>query len=184
MNARIVFIDESGFMMAPLVRRTWAPRGVTPVLYQRTRSHRKVSVIAALTLPPCYQRVGLYFSLHTDANVTAHRVLLFLRRLMRQIQKPLLIVWDRLNTHRAVTVNRWLERHPNVHIEYLPPYAPELNPVEHLWGYLKGNPLANWAPKEISELSYATRYHAGRLCGRGKLLRSFLYATPLFSRPP
>lgn len=171
-------------MMAPLVRRTWAPRGVTPVLYQRTRSHRKVSVIAALTLPPRYQRVGLYFSLHTDANITAHRVVLFLRRLTRQIQKPLLIVWDRLNTHRAVTVNRWLERHPSVHIEYLPPYAPELNPVEPLWGYLKGNPLANWAPKEISELSLATRYHAGRLRGRGKLLRSFLYATPLFSRPP
>ncbi len=131
--------------MAPLVRRTWAPRGVTPVFYQPTRSHRKVSVIAALTLPPRYRRVGLYFSLHTDANVTAHKVVLFLRRLTRQIQKQLLIVWDRLNTHRAVTVNRWLARHPNVHIEYLPPYAPELNPVEHLWGYLKGNPLANWA---------------------------------------
>jgi hypothetical protein len=44
LNATLVFLDESGLMMAPLVRRTWAPRGQTPILLQRTRSRDKVSV--------------------------------------------------------------------------------------------------------------------------------------------
>ena len=167
--------------MAPLVRRTWAPRGSTPIIYQKTRSHRKVSAIAALTLPPRNRRVSLYFSLHTDANITAPRIVRFLRALTRQQQKPLLIVWDRLNTHRAVLVKRWLATHSKVHAEFFPPYAPELNPVEMLWAYLKGNPLANWAPREIGELASATRYHTGKLRRKGKLLYSFLAATPLFS---
>ena len=168
-------------MMAPLLRRTWAPRGCTPILYQKTRSHRKVSVIAALTLPPRYRRVGLYFSLHKDANITARLVVRFLRALRRQVQKPMLIIWDRLNTHRAVVVQRWLRRQSKVHVDFFPPYAPELNPVEHFWGYLKGNPLANWAPKDIRELAVRARYHAGRVKDRGALLLSFLEATPLFS---
>ena len=167
-------------MTAPLLRRTWAPRGCTPVLYQKTRSHRKVSVIAALTLPPRYRRVGLYFSLHKDANITARLVVRFLRALRRQVQKPMLIIWDRLGTHRAVVVQRWLRRQSKVDVDFFPPYAPELNPGEHFWGYLKGNPLANWAPKDICELAARARYHAGRVKGRSTLLSSFLEATPLF----
>ena len=50
LKAALVFIDESGFFMAPYVRRTWAPKGSTPFLYQCTRSHQKVSVIAALCI--------------------------------------------------------------------------------------------------------------------------------------
>lgn len=183
MNARLVFIDESGLMMAPLLRRTWAPRGCTPVLYQKTRSHRKVSAIAALSLAPRYRRVGLYFSLHKDSNITARLVVRFLRALRRQVQRPLLILWDRLSTHRAVVVQRWLRRQSKVHVDFFPPYAPELNPVEPFWGYLKGNPLANWAPKEIDDLAVKARYHASRLRDERDLLRSFLRATPLFSRP-
>ena len=54
--------------MAPLVRRTWAPRGHTPVLMQRGRSRRKVSVIGALVISPRRRRVRAYFSLLPDAN--------------------------------------------------------------------------------------------------------------------
>ncbi len=170
-------------MMAPLVRRTWAPRGQTPVLYQKTRSHKKVSVIAALTVPPKYMRVGLYFSLYSNANVTSDRVIRFLRHLCRQIQSPILVIWDRLMTHRSKAVNRLLQRRKNLHCEFLPPYAPELNPVEHLWGHLKTNPLANWAPRDLESLAYAARYQTGCLRKRKSLLRSFLHATPLFSCP-
>src|SRR3989442_37037 len=60
LNARLVFLDESGLLMAPLVRRTWAPRGQTPILLQRTRSHDKVSVTAVLTVSPRRRRVSLY----------------------------------------------------------------------------------------------------------------------------
>ena len=170
-------------MMAPLVRRTWAPRGQTPVLYQKTRSYKKVSVIAALTVPPKYMRVGLYFSLYSNTNVTAKRAVRFLSHLCRQIQGPIMVVWDRGMAHRAKVVNRLLQRRKNLHCDFFPPYAPELNPVEQLWGHLKTNPLANWAPHDLESLAYKARYQTGRLRKRKGLLRSFLYTTPLFLRP-
>jgi len=166
--------------MSPLVRRTWAPRGHTPVLYQRTRSYKKVSAIAALTLSPHYRRAGLYFSLHTDANITAERIVRFLRSLGRQVQKPMLIVWDRLVAHRAGKVKTWLDGQSKIYIEFFPPYAPELNPVERVWGYLKGNSLANWSPKDAADLTAAARYYTGRLKRKQKVLRSLVCGTPLF----
>jgi len=168
--------------MAPLVRRTWAPCGKTPILYQRTRSHEKISMIAALTVPPKRRRVGLYFSLHSS-NVTAKLVTRFLRNLSRQVQRPLVVVWDRYRPHRAISTQKFLSRNKKIHIYFLPPYAPELNPVELFWSYLKNNPLANYPAYDINTLGATTRYHASKIRRRPSLLRSFLYGTPLFLCP-
>ena len=175
----MAFIDESGFLMAPLVRRTWAPRGQTPILAQRTRSHRKVSALAALTLAPQRRRVGLYFRLQADANLTAPDIIQFLRHLRRQVQRPIVVVWDRLNAHRGHAVQRFLRRCPSVHLEFLPPYAPELNPVELLWSHVKCNPLANYAPVDVADIHRAA--HRALRCRRRRypLLRAFLAGTPL-----
>ena len=53
-------MDESGLLMAPLVRRTWAPRGQPPDLDQGGGPRQKVSVAAALGLSPRRDRLGLY----------------------------------------------------------------------------------------------------------------------------
>ena len=165
--------------MAPLVRRTWAPCGQTPILAQRTRSHHKVSAIAALTLAPRRRRVGLYFALQADANLTAEDLVQFLRHLRRQLQRPLVVVWDRLTAHRGHRVHAFVRRTRGVHLEFLPPYAPELNPVELLWAYLKGNPLANYAPADVADLHRVARRAIRRLQPRYALLRAFLAGTPL-----
>jgi len=119
--------------------------------------------------------------MYGEANITAARVLRFLRNLMRQLQKPLFIIWDRSQTHRAKCVARLLKRSDRIHPFFFPAYAPELNPVEMLWSYLKSNPLANLGAADANDLARTTRYHATRLRGRKSLLRSFLRATPLFS---
>ena len=180
MNAVIAFIDESGLMMHPLVRRSWAPCGQTPILHQKTRSYSKVSAIAAVTVAPQNARVGLYFCLLSNANFKGDRIVDFLRHLRQQVQRPIVVVWDRLMAHRGGPVKRFLRRNRRVHIEFLPPYAPELNPVEPLWGYLKMNPLANFAPTELSELHGKARRSIKAMQRRYGLIRSFLYATPLF----
>jgi len=64
-----MFIDESGFLTAPYVRRTWAPKGSTPVLDQCGRSHQKVSAIAALCVPAERNSVRCHFRLHPGANI-------------------------------------------------------------------------------------------------------------------
>jgi transposase len=89
------------------------------------------------------------------------------------------VVWDRLTANRGHAVQAFLRRNRGVHLEFLPPYAPELNPVELLWAYLKGNPLANYAPAEVAALHRVARRAIRSLQPRYAMLRAFLAGTPL-----
>lgn len=168
--------------MAPLVRRSWAPRGQTPILCQRTRHHQKVSAVAALCIPPTRDRVSLYFRLHPNQSITGPLLTDFLYQLHRHLAAPFVVIWDRLSSHRSCHLRNWLESYPQIHLEFLPPYAPELNPVEYLWGYLKSNPLANLAVTELDPLTQLARRHARQLQRHQTLLRSFIEHSPLSLR--
>lgn len=182
MKAFLVFVDETGFLMMPLVRRSWAPRGHTPLLFQRTQSHKKVSVIAAICVSPKRDRIHLYFRLHPDANINATYVLDFLKNLSRQLNNPAVLIWDRLLAHKAKKVHSYIRDSKTWHAEFFPPYAPELNPVENVWSYMKRNPLANDAPYDLFDLMTKTRHHGRSLQNKQDLLRSFVRHTPLFLR--
>lgn len=170
----MVFLDESGVLMAPLVRRSWSPLGQTPVLYQRLRKHKKVSAIAALCVSPSRDRLRLYFRLYPDTNVRSPLVCDFLRNLRRQLGGPIVLLWDRLHAHQSKQTRQFLQRHPEFCPFFLPPYAPELNPVEHLWAYLKTNSLANYPIDEVEELANVTRRYSRGIQRKEHLLRSFL----------
>jgi transposase len=177
-----VFIDESGLLMAPLVRRTWGLRGQTPVFLQRTRSHKKVSAIAALCVSPDKDSVRLYFRLHPGKSVNTDLILCFIKALERQLGEPAVLVWDRLTAHRAKTVKDYLRGNRRLDAFFLPPYAPELNPVEYLWSYMKINDLANFAAFELDTLARATRKSGRSLQRKEYLLRSFINHSPLSLR--
>ncbi len=168
--------------MAPLVRRTWAPQGQPPLLRHRPRSHHKVSVIAALCVPPSRHRVHLYFCVHPNTNITAVEVVAFLHQLRRHLGEPLVLLWDRLRVHRAGSVHAFLTPASRIHPVFFPPSAPELNPIEYAWGYLKGTPLANWAPLDLETLVTGARRSSRGLQRRPALLRSFIRHSPLFLR--
>jgi transposase len=166
--------------MAPLVRRSWAPRGRTPILYQRTRHHQKVSIIAAMCVNLHTGRIHLYFRLYPDENIKGPTVIGFLRQLLRQLKGPMILIWDRSMAHRAVKVTRFIKEKRHLESIFLPPYAPELNPVESIWGYLKMNPLANYPAGDLNSLSTRTRRHARSVQRRPLLLHAFLRHSPLF----
>lgn len=169
--------------MAPLVRRSWAPCGHTPVLFQRTQSHKKVSVIATLCVSPKRDLVRLYFRLHPDVNINAPLVCDFLKNLIIQLKKsPLILIWDRFLAHRAKKVQSLFGNSKILHSEYLPAYAPELNPVENVWSYLKTNPLANCTLYDVLALTKTARRQGRTLQKKQSLLRSFLKHSPLFLR--
>ena len=182
LKAWLGFIDESGVLMAPLVRRSWGPRGETPVFRQRTRSHQKVSVIAALCVPPTRDDIHLYFRLHPNTNINADAAIDFLRVLLQQLSGPIVLVWDRLQAHRGKAARHFFAQQRRLHPHLLPPYAPELNPVENVWSYLKMNPLANFAPLELDALVHTTRHHGRSLQRKHDLLRSFMAHSPLSLR--
>lgn len=160
--------------MAPLVRRTWSPRGQTPIVYQKTCSHKKVSVIGALCIAPRRNWLSLYFRLHPDANIDSGAVVAFLRCLLKELAGQIIIVWDRFQPHRSKKVQKLLGITPCLHLAYLPPYAPELNPIEYVWAHTKMNPMANMTTLELETLATNTRGNMRSLQKKQPLLRSFL----------
>jgi len=152
-----VFLDESGFLLAPLVRRSWAPSGQTPVLYQRGRHHQKVSAIAALCVSPERDQVRLYFRLYPGKEVDADRAIAFLKALDRELEANWCLVWDRLNAHRANKTRAYLDSASRLCTFFFPAYAPELNPIDNLWSGLKMNPLAIRATHDVQPPAVATR---------------------------
>jgi transposase len=152
-QSTLVFLDEAGFMLTPLLRRTLAPRGCTPVLPAWQR-HDRISAISCVTLRPGAEPPGLYFELLPEGlNARAEDIVAFLDDLRRELPGPLTVLWDRHRIHsRARLVQQWLATQDGVVLEDLPAYAPKLNPDEMVWGWLKYGRLANLAPKDIAEL--------------------------------
>ena len=98
----------------------------------------------------------------------------FLQALVRHIGRPLIVVWDRLPAHRSAIVRDYIDSlQGRIHVEYLPPYAPELNPVEYIWAYWKQHELPNVCPKDFWQLGEAARRTLRRMRRRPRLITAF-----------
>ena len=156
--------------MNPALRTTWALRGHTPVL-TAPASHKKTSIAGW-----CCYRTGhtprLTFNLRPDSYFKAAHFPALLRRLHRHLGTPIVLIWDNLTGHvRDHGVLTFLHDNADwLTVYQLPGYAPELNPVEGLWGRLKNGPLANLTARTLDEVTTTachalrrTQYHPDRL---------------------
>lgn len=167
----IVLIDESGFMLQPVVRRTWAPKGQTPIQYSWDR-HDRLSLISALTLSPLRCRFGLYCQVHSH-NIRFEEVMQFVTMLHRHLRRKFILVLDRYSAHRKA-VRLLQAKHPDwFEVEWLPAYAPELNPVEMLWNHTKYADLANFIPEDVHHLHQAVAISLTDTRTQTHLIRSF-----------
>jgi len=171
-----VFLDESGFMLIPLLWRTWAPRGQTPVVRHLYRRER-LSVISALTISPRRRHLGLYFSLQVR-NIKGGDVAIFLRFLLGHLRGPVVLVWDEALIHKGRPVQDFFAKHSRLLVERFPKYAPELNPAEHVWTQSKRR-LANSSPQGIGELQTMVSSELDRIQDSQHLLKSCLSASEL-----
>jgi transposase len=179
-NAHLVFLDESGFMLTPTVRRTWAPQGETPILSCWDRRDR-VSAISCITVSPERARLNFHFALLPDnANAKAKDIVRFLGQLKASLRGPFTVIWDGSNIHsRSKLVRNYLAKHPEIVVETLPGYAPELNPDEGAWGWTKYGRLANLTATDTRELRHRIRGEFKTLKENHQLLNSFIHATDL-----
>jgi transposase len=164
--------------MAPVVKRTWAPSGETPKIVHKTRSHKKISAIGAIAVRHTGRRPRMMFRLLEGKNANSQIFVQFLTQLLQNIDGHIIVIWDRLVAHRSKVVNRWLEKNRRIETEFFPPYAPELNPVEYLWSYLKMNGLANLAATDLEQLY---RESKSSLCGirkRKDIIGAFIDHSP------
>ncbi|HWG71648.1 MAG TPA: IS630 family transposase [Steroidobacteraceae bacterium] len=169
----IVFIDESGLSERPCRARTWAPKGQTPVL-QYSFSWKQLSVIAGVS----YWR--FYFRFF-PGSIKSPQIVQFLKALQATIGKKLLIVWDRLQAHRSRLVKEYLEGlDGRIALEHLPAYAPELNPVEYIWGYLKHHAMPNYCARDLTDLRQRASRNLRSMQRRGTLVTAFWKQAELF----
>ena len=166
-GATIVWVDESGFYLLPLAVRTWAPKGQTPILrVPLTRDH--LSVISAITLDG-----RLFLQVRTN-NYDSEAVVGFLRVLLRKIAGKILLIWDGSPIHHGQAIKDFLRAGAarRLQLEQLPGYAPDLNPDEGIWNYLKRVELGNVCAMDMVDLRHRLRRAAVRVRHKPDIIRA------------
>lgn len=173
-KAWIVFQDESGLSERPSVRRTWAPRGETPVLIHAF-NWKRLSICAALAYRWDGKRSRLYFQTRAG-SYDADRLIGFLNDLRRHFRRrPIILVWDGLPAHKSRIMKSYLQsQRAWLSEERLPAYAPDLNPLEMLWGNVKGQELANRCSADLGDAAAAMRRGMARVRRSPTLPLAFL----------
>ena len=175
LNAHLVFLDECGFLLMPNVRRTWAPRGHTPIIRHRYRRD-KVSAISAVTVSARRRRCGLYIHFHPGSNITHVEVAVFLRALLRQLRGHVIVLWDGGSIHKGPDVRALLARCPRLHVEPFPGYAPDLNPDEFVWNHLRQKGVTKTPLRQDESLRDRVERDLAGIKARPALVRSFFHA--------
>jgi transposase len=160
-----VCVDEVGFSFQVKVATTGAPIGQTPVL-RRGSKRRELSTVVALTLS------GKMYKRHFGHAIGGAEIVVALRHFQRHIPGPLILIWDRLSAHRAAVVKAYLTPHPERAVEWLPPYAPDLNPEESCHGHVKQH-LRHATPADVGELRAQVDRGFARLRQRPDLILGF-----------
>jgi transposase len=160
-------------LLTPLVRRTLAPKGETPTLEVQGRHRDKVSLIAALTISPKRRHLGFYFSTLIKDHFESVATAWFVRELLKHLPGHVIVVWDGGNNHEGPAIRELQSDFPRLILETLPPYAPQLNPVEQAWSFLKWNRLSNFAPRDVHELELAAYRELDAIRHDQERLKSF-----------
>jgi transposase len=169
-----VFVDESGFYLLPGRVRTYAPEGQTPALHEwQTRDH--LSVMGGVT------PAGKLYVLVRQESLNGLHTIEFLKHLIRHAGPRLLVIWDGSPIHRRAAVKEFLAGATGhgVRVERLPPYAPDLNPVEGAWQHLKHVEMRNLVCLDLEELHLELHLAVGRLRQKPRLIRSFFIGAGL-----
>lgn len=164
----IVFVDETAVYLLAAAVYTWAPKGETPILKSRPWEH--LSAISAMTPQ------GKLYTMTQDRSFRGPDIVRFLKHLLRHIRGALLVIWDGLPAHRSQPIKTFLQdgAAKRLHLERLPGYAPDLNPDEGVWHYLKNVEMRNLCCHDLVELRNEYRKAIARLRHRVDVIKSFV----------
>jgi transposase len=179
LNAWLGFLDESAFSQRPPVRATWAPKGQTPCLREPFNWQRLSGIGLVLTTPSA-RRLRWFLTFHPGGIRSPHLVRFF-AALRRHRRRRVILLWDRLPAHRSgLTLNALQQHRRWLSVEWLPAYAPELNPIEPLWAYLDRTTLANTPHDNLRRLRRRVRVGLAHVQHHARVGRGFLKYTQLF----
>lgn len=167
-----MFCDEFGCSFVERLRRTWAPRAQRPVIRRVTGDRRLLTTAVGLTLS------GHIYTRYFEGGMKSRDVIVFLKHLLRYLPGGFILICDHASIHTSEETLRFLFEHPEILVEPLPKYAPELNPEEYCHGAVKAR-LANATPANAEEMRRRLNQGFSRLRRRPDLLLSFVHAAGL-----
>ena len=181
-NACLIFLDETGFSLKPSVRRTWAPRGKTPILRHRFNWDR-LNAIGAIHCRPDGSQCDLLFALQ-EQTINEDSVIHFLEQLRSERgDRRTVLLWDGLPAHRSRKVQAHIAAQKDwLTVERFPGYAPELNPVEYVWSSVKTKHVANICPDAIDGLTDVVDNAAKTIGEDDEVLYGCLVGSSLYAK--
>jgi transposase len=170
-----VFFDEFGCLLQERPGRTWAPTGQRPVLRQVMAERRGLSTAVGLTLS------GKIYKRHFRGGMNSDDARAALEHVRRHLSGKWVLIWDHAGIHTSRKTRAYLAGHPEILVEWLPAYAPELNPEEYCHGNAKQH-LRNATVRVKDDLRHLLNRNFARLRRRPDLLLSFVHAAGLSVR--
>lgn len=178
-HVTIVFEDESGYSERPTVRRTWAPKGKTPIIAS-SGSWKTRTAIGLIACTPNGKHPRFFLKI-IRGSARVPDFISMLKNLKRHIRGRIFLIWDGLPGHRSKAVREYTAANrKRLSVFRFPAYAPEFNPVEYSWSSSKTKDFANHVPKDIAALEARIRKSALRIRKNPDLLSGFLKKSGLF----
>ena len=169
-GADVYFWDESGFRADTVHGKTWAPKGKTPVI-NRPGQRQSISAASAVNA-----KGGFWFVTYEGA-LNAELFIELLKRMMKGRKKPVHLVVDGLPAHKKLNVRQYIEStNGKLTMHTLPGYAPELNPDELVWSYVKRTGVARNPPRAGEKLQIRVDTQLRKVQRDPRLVRSFFGA--------
>lgn len=177
----MVFEDEAGFSDRPSVRRTWAPRGKTPIITS-AGGWKTRTIAGATACTPTGNHPRLFLRM-VRGTMRAPEAIRLIKNLRQHIRGTVILIWDGLPAHRAKMVQTYVKQQQSWLTVYrFPAYAPELNPQEYVWSAIRAKGTSNFCPSDMQELDERIRKSGRRLRRHPDILAGCLVRSGLFTK--
>jgi transposase len=169
-RAKIFFLDETGFSSEPNLRRTYGLKGQTSEVHT-TGQRQHINAISAINAR------GEFWCQDYTGKLNAALFVEFLKDFMKGRTYKVYLVVDGHPSHKAKLVQQYVQSTAGrLELHFLPPYAPDLNPDEFVWQYVKSNGLSKKPLRKNESLKERVRHDLTKLKKSKTLLRSFFMA--------
>jgi transposase len=146
----IISIDEAGFQLTTTYKKIWFPSGETP------RGAFFWSSKKLITFGALFSTGKFYYDFYDSQNSLTFKH--FLRELFKRLDtsKKYVLILDNAGFHKTQCIKQLLgEYSEQVCVEHIPPYSPELNPIETCWKVTKNRVTKSQYFKDIDDMQEA-----------------------------
>ena len=170
LGAKIFFSDEAGFQSDPVLGRTYGLKGHTPVV-TTSGQRQSLNVISAVNAR------GEFWAVTYTGKLNAESFVVFLQNFMSSQSGKIFLVVDGHPAHKANAVKSYIQSlKGRLELHFLPPYAPDLNPDEFVWSYMKNNGVSKKPLKKNESLQSRIDQDLNGIKDNRKLVQSFFQA--------